>query len=106
MEKPDIIIDLAHMTMAERQEFTVKFLKERLGTDNFEDLVKEIREAIKLEPTRVCEALAALRNCGIADFGGIAIVAHAFDTSPEEIIAMNTLGAIMLTVNDNIGVVH
>lgn len=106
MEKPDVVVDLSHLSMEERQEFSVNFLKERLGPDNFTYLVKEIRENVKLKPVMICAALQALKNCGIGDFGGIAMVAYALNTSPEEIITMNTLGAIMLTVNDNEGAVH
>ena len=107
MEKPDIVIDITDMSMEERQEFSVKFLKERLGTDNFDHLTKDIRESVKLEPIMVCAALQALLNCGIGDFGGIAMIAHAFNTSPEEIIILSALGMLMLTGNDNPeGVVH
>ena len=106
MEKLDVVVDLSHLSMEERQEFSVKFLKERLGPDNFTHLVKEIRETVKLKPIIICAALQALLNCGIGDFGGIAMLAYALNTSPEEIITMNTLGTIMLTDNGNEGVVH
>ena len=98
MSKSNVVIDLSHMTLEERKEFSLKMLREHLNDAVYAALMDGIRETVKVTPVMVLACMETLEHFGIYHFGPLAMIAEATDTPIQKVMDVYEEGMAMMQV--------
>ena len=98
MSKPDVVVDLSHMSLEERKEFSLKLLQEHVNPVTYAALMDSIRETVHVTPVMVLACIDALAHFGIYHFGPLAMIAEATGTSIQKVMDVYEEGMAMMQV--------